>query len=167
MSDLFDLAVIGAGAAGMMCAAQAGQRGRRVLLVSTDPASNLAGSLDDVESGDPRRPARGFEKGGQHADQRRFPRAVGADQGHQLPAPDGEGDAGDGLHPAAMGQSLTPLDEYARALLRQQTDSQPEAWTLQTSWWGGKPWRIQVQADANGQTTLLNVAPTPNESSAD
>ena len=29
----FDVVVIGAGAAGMMCAAQAGQRGRRVLLV--------------------------------------------------------------------------------------------------------------------------------------
>lgn len=29
----FDVAVIGAGAAGMMCAAQAGQRGRRVLLI--------------------------------------------------------------------------------------------------------------------------------------
>ena len=86
----------------------------------------------------------------------------GTRDGHLLPTY-----AGDGLHPAAMGQSLTPLDEYARALLRQQTDSQPEAWTLQTSWWGGKPWRIQVQADANGKTTLLNVAPTPNESSAD
>jgi len=31
--DRFDVAVIGAGAAGMMCAAQAGQRGRRVLLI--------------------------------------------------------------------------------------------------------------------------------------
>ncbi|MGZ5226381.1 MAG: NAD(P)/FAD-dependent oxidoreductase, partial [Burkholderiales bacterium] len=29
----FDVIVIGAGAAGMMCAAVAGQRGRRVLLV--------------------------------------------------------------------------------------------------------------------------------------
>ncbi|MDD3577079.1 MAG: NAD(P)/FAD-dependent oxidoreductase, partial [Halothiobacillus sp.] len=29
----FDVIVIGAGAAGMMCAAQAGQRGRRVLLI--------------------------------------------------------------------------------------------------------------------------------------
>ncbi|MEQ1668858.1 MAG: NAD(P)/FAD-dependent oxidoreductase, partial [Sulfuriferula sp.] len=29
----FDVIIIGAGAAGMMCAAQAGQRGRRVLLI--------------------------------------------------------------------------------------------------------------------------------------
>jgi len=29
----YDVIVIGAGAAGMMCAAQAGQRGRRVLLI--------------------------------------------------------------------------------------------------------------------------------------
>src|SRR5204862_4416527 len=29
----FDVAIIGAGAAGMMCAATAGQRGRRVLLI--------------------------------------------------------------------------------------------------------------------------------------
>lgn len=36
----FDVIVIGAGAAGMMCAAQAGQRGRRVLLV--DHAARLA-----------------------------------------------------------------------------------------------------------------------------
>lgn len=36
----FDVIVIGAGAAGMMCAAQAGQRGRRVLLV--DHAAKLA-----------------------------------------------------------------------------------------------------------------------------
>ncbi|MEO8508401.1 MAG: NAD(P)/FAD-dependent oxidoreductase [Betaproteobacteria bacterium] len=33
MPDEYDVVVIGAGAAGMMCAAQAGQRGRRVLLV--------------------------------------------------------------------------------------------------------------------------------------
>ena len=33
MSAAFDVVVIGAGAAGMMCAAQAGQRGRRVLLI--------------------------------------------------------------------------------------------------------------------------------------
>jgi len=33
----FDIVVIGAGAAGMMCAAQAGQRGRRVLLVEHYP----------------------------------------------------------------------------------------------------------------------------------
>ena len=32
-SEVFDVVVVGAGAAGMMCAAQAGQRGRRVLLV--------------------------------------------------------------------------------------------------------------------------------------
>lgn len=32
MSETFDVAVIGAGAAGMMCAAVAGQRGRRVVL---------------------------------------------------------------------------------------------------------------------------------------
>ncbi len=36
MTD-FDVVVIGAGAAGMMCAAQAGQRGRRVLLVDHYP----------------------------------------------------------------------------------------------------------------------------------
>src|SRR5690349_8555564 len=36
----FDAVVIGAGAAGMMCAAVAGQRGRRVLLI--DHSSNLA-----------------------------------------------------------------------------------------------------------------------------
>ena len=35
----FDVIVIGAGAAGMMCAAQAGQRGRRVLLI--DHAANI------------------------------------------------------------------------------------------------------------------------------
>jgi predicted Rossmann fold flavoprotein len=34
----FDVIVIGAGAAGMMCAAQAGQRGRRVLLVDHRPS---------------------------------------------------------------------------------------------------------------------------------
>ncbi len=39
MPDYFDVIVIGAGAAGMMCAAQAGQRGRRVLLV--DHASKV------------------------------------------------------------------------------------------------------------------------------
>ena len=33
MTIHFDVVVIGAGAAGMMCAARAGQRGRRVLLV--------------------------------------------------------------------------------------------------------------------------------------
>ena len=33
MTIIFDVVVIGAGAAGMMCAAQAGQRGRRVLLI--------------------------------------------------------------------------------------------------------------------------------------
>ena len=37
MSPGFDVVVIGAGAAGMMCAAQAGQRGRRVLLVEHYP----------------------------------------------------------------------------------------------------------------------------------
>lgn len=40
MSDQFDVAVIGAGAAGMMCAAVAGQRGRRVVLI--DHADKLA-----------------------------------------------------------------------------------------------------------------------------
>ncbi|MCA1325116.1 NAD(P)/FAD-dependent oxidoreductase [Herbaspirillum sp. alder98] len=40
MSKQFDVAVIGAGAAGMMCAAVAGQRGRRVVLI--DHASRLA-----------------------------------------------------------------------------------------------------------------------------
>ena len=39
-SETFDVIVIGAGAAGMMCAGQAGQRGRRVLLV--DHATKLA-----------------------------------------------------------------------------------------------------------------------------
>src|SRR5207237_3020399 len=33
LSVTWDVVVIGAGAAGMMCAAQAGQRGRRVLLI--------------------------------------------------------------------------------------------------------------------------------------
>ncbi|TMH50640.1 MAG: FAD-dependent oxidoreductase, partial [Betaproteobacteria bacterium] len=33
LSTTWDVVVIGAGAAGMMCAAQAGQRGRRVLLI--------------------------------------------------------------------------------------------------------------------------------------
>ena len=33
MNDLYDAIILGAGAAGMMCAAQAGQRGRRVLLI--------------------------------------------------------------------------------------------------------------------------------------
>lgn len=36
----FDVIVVGAGAAGMMCAATAGQRGRRVLLI--DHATRLA-----------------------------------------------------------------------------------------------------------------------------
>ncbi len=40
MSGSFDVAVIGAGAAGMMCAAVAGQRGRRVVLI--DHAERLA-----------------------------------------------------------------------------------------------------------------------------
>ena len=40
MSDAFDVAVIGAGAAGMMCASVAGQRGRRVVLI--DHAEKLA-----------------------------------------------------------------------------------------------------------------------------
>ncbi|MGZ5780251.1 MAG: NAD(P)/FAD-dependent oxidoreductase [Burkholderiaceae bacterium] len=40
MSKQFDVAVIGAGAAGMMCAAVAGQRGRRVVLI--DHAAKLA-----------------------------------------------------------------------------------------------------------------------------
>ena len=39
MAEFFDLAVIGAGAAGMMCAAVAGQRGRRVVLI--DHANKL------------------------------------------------------------------------------------------------------------------------------
>ncbi len=37
MSLSFDVVIIGAGAAGMMCAAQAGQRGRRVLLLDHAP----------------------------------------------------------------------------------------------------------------------------------
>ena len=40
MSNHFDVAVIGAGAAGMMCAAIAGQRGKRVVLI--DHAEKLA-----------------------------------------------------------------------------------------------------------------------------
>ncbi len=40
MSDQFDVAVIGAGAAGMMCASVAGQRGRRVVLI--DHSDKLA-----------------------------------------------------------------------------------------------------------------------------
>jgi predicted Rossmann fold flavoprotein len=40
MAEQFDVAVIGAGAAGMMCAAVAGQRGRRVVLI--DHADKLA-----------------------------------------------------------------------------------------------------------------------------
>ncbi|MBI1891064.1 MAG: NAD(P)/FAD-dependent oxidoreductase [Burkholderiales bacterium] len=40
MSNQFDVAVIGAGAAGMMCAAVSGQRGRRVVLI--EHASKLA-----------------------------------------------------------------------------------------------------------------------------
>ncbi|GAB3547458.1 NAD(P)/FAD-dependent oxidoreductase [Noviherbaspirillum agri] len=40
MANQFDVAVIGAGAAGMMCAAVAGQRGKKVVLV--DHASHLA-----------------------------------------------------------------------------------------------------------------------------
>lgn len=40
MNKQFDVAVIGAGAAGMMCAAVAGQRGKRVILI--DHASRLA-----------------------------------------------------------------------------------------------------------------------------
>ena len=37
MSETFDVAVIGAGAAGMMCASVAGQRGRRVVLIDHSP----------------------------------------------------------------------------------------------------------------------------------
>ena len=37
MSEPFDVAVIGAGAAGMMCASIAGQRGRRVVLIDHSP----------------------------------------------------------------------------------------------------------------------------------
>ena len=40
MTQHYDVAVIGAGAAGMMCASVAGQRGRRVVLI--DHASRLA-----------------------------------------------------------------------------------------------------------------------------
>ena len=40
MAEQFDVIIIGAGAAGMMCAAVAGRRGRRVLLL--DHASRLA-----------------------------------------------------------------------------------------------------------------------------
>ena len=40
MTQAFDVAVIGAGAAGMMCAAVAGQRGKRVVLI--DHAEKLA-----------------------------------------------------------------------------------------------------------------------------
>ncbi len=40
MSDIFDVAVIGAGAAGMMCASVAGQRGKSVVLI--DHAEKLA-----------------------------------------------------------------------------------------------------------------------------
>lgn len=40
MSDQFDVAIIGAGAAGMMCASVAGQRGKRVVLI--DHAEKLA-----------------------------------------------------------------------------------------------------------------------------
>ena len=40
MNQIFDVAVIGAGAAGMMCAAVAGQRGKRVVLI--DHAEKLA-----------------------------------------------------------------------------------------------------------------------------
>ena len=40
MTNHFDVAVIGAGAAGMMCAAVAGQRGKRVVLI--DHATKLA-----------------------------------------------------------------------------------------------------------------------------
>lgn len=40
MSDHFDVAIIGAGAAGMMCASVAGQRGKRVVLI--DHAEKLA-----------------------------------------------------------------------------------------------------------------------------
>ena len=36
-SEAFDAIVIGAGAAGLMCALTAGQRGRKVLLVFSDP----------------------------------------------------------------------------------------------------------------------------------
>jgi predicted Rossmann fold flavoprotein len=37
MSETFDVAIIGAGAAGMMCASVAGQRGRRVVLIDHSP----------------------------------------------------------------------------------------------------------------------------------
>ena len=43
MTDRFDIAVIGAGAAGMMCAAVAGQRGKKVVLIdhSSSPAEKI------------------------------------------------------------------------------------------------------------------------------
>ena len=37
MGTAYDVVVVGAGAAGMMCAATAGQRGRRVLLLDHYP----------------------------------------------------------------------------------------------------------------------------------
>ena len=43
----FDVVIIGAGAAGMMCAATAGQRGRSVLLV--DHATRLAEKIRIIE----------------------------------------------------------------------------------------------------------------------
>ncbi|MGT0150296.1 FAD-dependent oxidoreductase [Vibrio metschnikovii] len=43
MSEQVDVIVIGAGAAGLMCAAQAAQRGRQVLVM--DHAKNRAGKF--------------------------------------------------------------------------------------------------------------------------
>lgn len=43
MAEKFDVVVIGAGAAGLMCAAEAGKRGRKVLVL--DHAKNRAARL--------------------------------------------------------------------------------------------------------------------------
>ena len=48
MTPIFDAVVIGAGAAGLFCAAQAGQRGLKVLLI--DHADKVAESADRYDA---------------------------------------------------------------------------------------------------------------------
>ena len=61
----------------------------------------------DVDTPDSRDPAGGPDACRQHADRRRLPRAVGAEQAEHLPGGDAEGDAVDGVHRRLR----IPLDE--------------------------------------------------------
>ena len=50
MSDTFDAIVLGAGAAGLMCAARAGQRGKRVLVLEKAEKPRAAFSVGVVRA---------------------------------------------------------------------------------------------------------------------